>query len=240
MAISKELEKISTCCNQIADNVIELRKANMQLQSDVELLKQTVLECQINLAKLTPGNLFLYSHLHELIIFIFYIVNAQQPVEVPTLRRDVAVSSGSKIPKPAPKDLDDTDKLYSRRFKYFLQEWLQDQVTVQLFDLTSVKLRKEDVLEMYKKYIQGLAGVVADKMISLLEAQNSKWALDSYGEVNHQIKHDAIMSLRSMTTTNGIPTDRCTNYWLEDMLIEYCYHNRQQSKKRKVISSQSI
>ena len=48
---------------------------------------------------------------------------------------------------------------------------------------------------MYKKDIQGLAGVVADKMISLLEAQNSKWALDSYGEINHQIKHDAIMSL---------------------------------------------
>ena len=49
MAISKELEKISTCCNQIADNVIELRRANMQLQSDEEFLKKTVLECQINL-----------------------------------------------------------------------------------------------------------------------------------------------------------------------------------------------
>ena len=56
MAISEELEKISTCCGQIADNVIELRRANIQLQSDVELLKQTVLECQINLAKITPGN----------------------------------------------------------------------------------------------------------------------------------------------------------------------------------------
>ena len=135
--------------------------------------------------------------------------------------------------------MDDTDKLYARRLKYFLKEWLQDQVTVQLFDCTSIMLDKNSVLEMYKKYLQGLATVVVDRMISLLEVRNPKWALDSYGEIDHQIKRDALVFLRSLTTTNGIPTDRCTNYWLEDMIIEYYYHNRQQSKKRKVTNSQN-
>lgn len=96
---------------------------------------------------------------------------------------NTAVSSGSSIPKPAPKDLDDTDKLYARRLKYVLKEWLQNQVIVQLFDCTSIMLDKNSVLEMYKEYLQGLATVVADRMISLLEARNLRWALDSYDDV---------------------------------------------------------
>ncbi|KAI8326029.1 hypothetical protein EDC96DRAFT_570174 [Choanephora cucurbitarum] len=145
--------------------------------------------------------------------------------ELPALRHNVTLSSGPSISKPAPKDLDDTDKLYARRLKFFLPEWLQDQVTIQLFDLTSVKLGKEALLDMQKKFIQGLAAVAVEKMIIILEAGHPNWALQAYG-------CSYISSV--MATMNGIPTDRCTNLWLEDMLLEYFYHNRQQSKKRKL------
>ena len=88
---------------------------------------------------------------------------------------------------------------------------------------------------MQKKFIQGLAAVAVEKMIIILEAGNPNWALQAYGDIDYRIKQDALTSLRSMATMNGIPTDRCTNFWLEDMLLEYFYHNRQQSKKRKVM-----
>lgn len=59
MAISKDLEKISTSCGQIADNVIELRKSNIQLQNDIEFLKQAVLDCQTKLSKIKPGKILI-------------------------------------------------------------------------------------------------------------------------------------------------------------------------------------
>ncbi|KAI8326423.1 hypothetical protein EDC96DRAFT_593344 [Choanephora cucurbitarum] len=203
MAISKELKKISTCCGQIADNVIELCRASIRLQSDVELLIQTILECQIKLAKIIPGN--------------------PSPTELPALRHNVTVSSGPSISKPAPEDLDDTDKLYARRLKFFLQEWLQNQVTVQLFDLTSVKL-------IYPR----AGSSCCRKIVHHLEAENPDWALQAYGNIDHRIKHDALTSLRTMATMNGIPTGRCTNFWLEDTLLEYFYYKWQQLKKRKL------
>ena len=81
---------------------------------------------------------------------------------------------------------------------------------------------------MQKKFIQGLAAVAVEKMIIILEAGNPNWALQAYGDIDYRIKQDALTSLRSMATMNGIPTDRCTNFWPEDMLLEYFYHNRQQ------------
>ncbi|KAI8326870.1 hypothetical protein EDC96DRAFT_613000 [Choanephora cucurbitarum] len=123
---------------------------------------------------------------------------------------------------PMPRDLDSTEQLYDARINYFLDQWLHDEASSGLTDMSLFH------------------SVVIGHIIAIMEADNPHWALNSYSQLDMRLKQDALTSFRKLAKAKDIPTDRCDNFWLENMILGYLYRNRQQPKKTKLMEANKL
>ena len=76
--------------------------------------------------------------------------------------------------------------------------------------------------------------VALSQMIFALEKNEIDWRRTSYTKTPIEVRNSACSSLRSLAENRNIPTSRCHNFWLEDAVLAYLYHNKARPLRSKV------
>ncbi|OBZ80353.1 hypothetical protein A0J61_11598, partial [Choanephora cucurbitarum] len=74
-------------------------------------------------------------------------------------------------------------------------------------------------------------------MIFALERLEIDWSRTSYTKTPIEVRNSACSSLRSLDENRNIPTSRCHNFWLEDAVLVYLYHNKARPIRPKCLES---
>ena len=99
------------------------------------------------------------------------------------------VSSGLLIFRPnLSNESSNSKNKIDMKIKYFVTQWLGDQVVVQESDLSFVREEKESKIEMYKIMLHQLSRIPITKIIFEIEKSEKSWKKISYTKIPPKIK----------------------------------------------------
>ncbi|OBZ80452.1 hypothetical protein A0J61_11500 [Choanephora cucurbitarum] len=85
--------------------------------------------------------------------------------------------------------------------------------------------------------LEHLGPVALSQMIFALERLEIDWRRTSYTKTPIEVRNSVCSSLRSLAENRNIPTSRCHNFWLEDAVLAYLYHNKARLIRPKCLES---
>ena len=141
-----------------------------------------------------------------------------------------------RIPKPTGPVLGgDSNKYYKKRMDIFLKQWLGDQVVINLREEPAIRLEKEAKMARHQQTLEMHGKAAVNFMIDQAIKDECDWKDWTYTEVPYERRLNAWKQLRSLADISRIPTYRCDDFWLENMILAKYYHNKSRKEPQKVL-----
>ena len=117
----------------------------------------------------------------------------------------------------------------------FLQQWLGEQVIINLREEPAIRLEKEARMARHQQTLEMHGKAAVNFMIDQAIKNNCDCKHWTNTEVPYERRLTAWKQLRTLADVSRIPTYRCDDYWLENMIISKFYHYKSRKEPGEVI-----
>ncbi|KAI8325377.1 hypothetical protein EDC96DRAFT_550368, partial [Choanephora cucurbitarum] len=126
---------------------------------------------------------------------------------------------------------DDYNKHDDERIDRFLIQWLGPDGAIQNDEYADVSENKTEQLRYYRDILNTHGKTVCSMMVRQFGIDQVEWSDWSYTKVPKERRLAAWKQIRQFCVWSNIPTFRCIDYWLEDVLLKKYYRRVTRPKK---------
>ena len=128
-----------------------------------------------------------------------------------------------RIEAPPAHTLDKSRNRYDEIKTYFINRWLGPDYTPINDEYADERKQKMTIVEYYKEMLDNHGKSACAVMVKQFYLDKVEWSTWTYKHIPAERRLNAAKNLRQLAEVSGIPTYRCTHYWLENEIIKKFY-----------------
>ncbi|KAI8326665.1 hypothetical protein EDC96DRAFT_613099 [Choanephora cucurbitarum] len=219
----KEFEAFLQRFSKTENNVVDLRREMQSLREEMKAFNENVTRSNNILSKLSSCE------------------DNTKVIQSNGSTEERQVLPFDQIHFPSTGSLgDDYNKHDDERIDRFLNQWLGPDGAVQQDEYADVSENKTEQLKYYRDILNTHGKTVCTMMVRQFDIDQVDWSDWSYTKVPKERRQAAWEQIRQFSVWSNIPTYRCINFWLEDVLLKKYYRRVTRPKKDETVTEDQV